>query len=155
MRTRVTALIIALGLCLSAPVPAQEKAAFEPAVVLRARDLDSLLADLRYLFKKAGKEKEGKALEDTIKAKAGAKGLEGIDTKKPFGISAAVAAKLTESRVLLLLPVADEKAVLDFLKNAGLEPAKQTDGSYQVKVKGIPLVNTGLLRFAHGYLYAT
>lgn len=155
MRSRVTALIAALCLVVSAQVPAQEKASFEPAVVLRARDLDSLIADLRYLFKKAGREKEAKALEDALKGKGGAKGLEGIDTTKPFGIAAEVAAKLTDSRVWLLLPVADEKAVLDYLEGAGREPKKQADGTYRVKVEGIPLITSGLIRFAHGYLYAT
>src|SRR4051794_2714436 len=144
--------ILALCACL---LCVHAVAAFEPNVTVRVKSLDGLIADLRHLYKKAGREDEGKAFEKSMRDRTGPKGLEGVDTKKPLGFSAALSAKLDRSPMFLLLPVADEATFLKFVASLGNEPKKQPDGSYRVAVEGIPLINTALMRFAHGYAYVT
>lgn len=143
--------MLALVLCVPL-LPAAETAA-EPAVILRASSLDGLIADLRHLFKKAGREDEGKEFEKAMQARTGPKGLEGVDTKKPLGLSAQLNVKLDQSPILVLLPVADEAAFLKFVGSLGHEPKKQADGSYRVTVEGIPFISQAMFRFAHGYAY--
>lgn len=144
--------LLALVLCVPL-MPAAEPAA-EPAVILRASSLDGLIDDLRHLFKKAGREDEGKAFEKSMQARTGPKGLEGVDTKKPLGLSAELSVKLDQSPILVLLPIADEAAFLKFVGGLGHEPKKQPDGSYRVTVEGIPFISQAMFRFAHGYAYA-
>jgi hypothetical protein len=143
---------LALFACLLL-VPAA--AAFEPSFSVRVKSLDGLIADLRHLYRKAGREEEGKAFEKAMQARTGPKGLEGVDPKKPFGLCAALDAKLDRSPMFLLLPVADEATFLKFVASLGNEPKKQPDGSYRVTVEGIPLINTAMFRLAHGYAYVT
>ncbi|MGL4551493.1 MAG: hypothetical protein ACRC33_09925, partial [Gemmataceae bacterium] len=81
-------------------------AAFEPSFTVRIGSLDGLIADLRHLYKKAGREDEGKAFEKAMQARTGPKGLEGVDPKRPLGVSAGLDAKLDRSPMFLLLPVA-------------------------------------------------
>jgi len=138
------ALLVCVSLCPAA----------EPAVILRAASLDQLIADLRHLFKKADREDEGVAFEKAMLARTGPKGLEGVDTKKPLGLSAELNVKLDQSPLFLLLPIADEPAFLKFVASLGHEPKKQADGSYRVTIEGIPFINQVMFRFAHGYVYA-
>src|SRR5262249_47045336 len=77
---------------------------------------------------------------------------EGIDVKKPIGLYANVKTSLNESEVVLLLPIADEKTFLDFLGALNLEPKKDKDDLYTLKIENVPV--PVLFRFAHGYLYA-
>lgn len=128
---------------------------YEPAITLRFKSLDGLIEDLRHLYKKAGREDEGKAFEKAMQARTGPKGLEGVDPKKPLGISAGLSSKLDHSPIFLLLPVADEATFLKFVASLGHEPKKQADGSYRVGVEGVPLISTAMFRFAHGYAYIT
>ncbi|NBO93424.1 MAG: hypothetical protein EBV06_14095 [Planctomycetia bacterium] len=128
---------------------------FEPAFTLRIKSLDGLIADMRHLYQKAGREEEGKAFEKAMQARTGPKGLEGVDTTMPLGFSAAVDPKLDRSPMFLMLPVADETTFLKFVASLGNEPRKQDDGSYRVTVEGVPLISMAMFRFAHGYAYVT
>jgi hypothetical protein len=126
-----------------------------PSIVLRFKHLDGLIADMRHLYKVAGREDEGKDFEKRMQAGTGAKGIEGVDTKKPFGLVVDLQPRLPDSRIWLLLPVADEKAFLKFLESVEMKPARQKDGSYEATLPGLPIYNTGTFRIAHGYLYGT
>ncbi|MFQ3592942.1 MAG: hypothetical protein SNJ82_07095 [Gemmataceae bacterium] len=128
--------------------------AAEPSVILRASSLDGLIGDLRHLFKQAGREDEGKEFEKAMLARTGPKGLEGVDTKKPLGLSAQLTAKVDQSPIFVMLPIADEVAFVKFVTSVGNEPKKQADGSYRVTIEGIPFINQVMFRFAHGYVYA-
>ncbi|MBY0232027.1 MAG: hypothetical protein K2W96_22310 [Gemmataceae bacterium] len=127
----------------------------DPALVLRSRSLDGLIADFRHVAKRAGREEDAKRFEEMMRSRTGPKGLEGVQTKKPLGLTLDLAAKLPDSRVWLLLPIADEKAFLDFLARIEMKPKKEADGSYKLRFEGVPLYDTALFRFAHGYLYGT
>jgi hypothetical protein len=140
--------------CLLCFAPAASLSAAEPSVILRAASLDGLIADLRHLFQKAGREEEGKEFEKAMQARTGPKGLEGVDTQKPFGFSAELKVQLDQSPFMVLLPIADESAFLKFVGSLGHQPKKQADGSYRVTVEGIPFITQAMFRFAHGYVYA-
>jgi hypothetical protein len=127
--------------------------ALKPAFVVRLKALDELIADGRYLFALADQEEYGKQLEKLLQSRAGPKGLEGLDTKKPIGLYGNLKDKLPQSEVVLLLPIADEKAFLGVLENLDLKPEKGKDGLYKMDVEGVPF--PVLFRFANGYLYGT
>ena len=63
---------------------------------------------------------------------AGDKGLEGIDTKSPFGIYGSVGADGFDSSAVGMIPVANEKAFLDLLERLNLKPEKDEGGVYTV-----------------------
>jgi hypothetical protein len=128
-------------------------APFKPALLVRLAALDDLIADARYLVKQAGREEEARQVEKMIKARTGKKGLEGIDTKKPIGLYGSLASRIDRSEAVLLLPIADESAFLEFLKNLDLEPKKDDTGLHTLTVENVPF--PVLFRFANGYLYAT
>jgi hypothetical protein len=155
MRTRLVGLALALGLALAAPRAAADEAApaVKPTAVLRLKPLEELIADARYLVALAGREEETRQLEGLLKAKSGPKGLEGVDTKKPFGLYGVLKAKLPESQGVLLLPMADEKSFLALLERLDLKPEKDKTGLYTVNPEQIPF--PVVFRFANNYLYAT
>jgi hypothetical protein len=127
---------------------------FKPAVVVRIKAIDDLLADARYLVKQIGREEEVKQFEGIIKSKSTPKGgLVGIDRKKPIGLYGSVAARLDESQGVLLLPIADEKTFLEFLDGIDLKPEKDANDLYTLNLPNSPFPVQ--FRFANGYLYAT
>lgn len=126
---------------------------FKPTAVLRLKPLDGLIDDLKYLVKQTQREQVGKQVEGILKGLTGPNGLEGVDTKKPIGIYASLNAKLDQSEVMLLVPVADEKDFLTFLENLDFKVEKGKDGLHTLSVENVPFPI--LFRFAHGYAYGT
>jgi hypothetical protein len=124
-----------------------------PAVIVRLASIDTLVADIRRLAELAGREDEAKQIEGIVKEYAGQKGLDGIDTKKPFGLYASVTPTLVDSEVVVMVPIADEKAFVDMLNTKGLKPEKDKDDVYTVQVEKIPFPL--FFRFANGYAYLT
>jgi len=144
-----------LVLCAAFAVPA--RAADDkklPAVVVRVAPYDSLMGDFRFLADSAGKGEEFKQLEGTFKEAF--KGIEkGIDTKKPMGLYANIKNKVEESEVVVLAPVADQKAFVELLNkqdNVKVKEGKQ--GLYTVETGGAAPEQV-YLRFAKGYAYFT
>ena len=85
MRLRlVPYLALACLVCVPVVRADDDKAAKKsaPALVVRIRSLDSILADFDYLAKLVGKAEEAKQGIELLK---GAKALDGIETKKPMG----------------------------------------------------------------------
>src|SRR4051794_20616724 len=89
------------------PPPKAPAAADRPTLVLRVAPVEALLADFRYLATLAGREEEGKQFERLLLKRAGPKGLEGLDLKKPIGVYGNLKAKVETSEVVFLLPVSD------------------------------------------------
>src|SRR5438309_1922393 len=69
----------------------------QPAVVVGVRSLDALLSNARYLASLAGEGERAKQAEKIVKGRIGAKGLEGIDAKRPFGFYAVFGSELSET----------------------------------------------------------
>lgn len=155
MSVRLWSFVVVLGL-IAAPAPSRVAAAedaAEPSLIVRIRSIDSLMADAKYLTALVGEENQAKQIEGLIKSKIGAKGLEGIDTKKPLGLYGQIGAQLGSGSAVVLVPIADQQAFLDLLDRLNLKAEKGDDDIYTVTPEGSPF--TVYFRFANGYAYAT
>jgi hypothetical protein len=123
-----------------------------PTLVVRLQSIDGLIADARYFAEIAGKAEEAKQAEGMIKALAGPKGVEGLDTKKPIGLYGKLGPNGIDSEVVVMVPIADEETAVDFLKRFA-EPEKGKDGVYSVMIERSPFPL--YFRFANGYAYVT
>jgi hypothetical protein len=141
-----------LALLVAALAPVLTRAADTPTVVVRINAIDNLVAELRYLIEMAGKTEEAKQIEGVLKSVIGDKGLEGLDTKKPLGLYIKVAPKFEDSVAVVLVPITDQDAVLDYIKRFQLNPVKEQD-LYKLAV---PLSREAIyFRFANKYAYIT
>lgn len=153
--------IFAILLALTAIFPTPARAADEkspksdkPTVILRLAPLDHLRGDLRYLAEVVGEGEKAKQFDEMIKSMLGDKGLAGIDTKKPLGLYGWVGAFGFDSKVVLMVPLADKKAFLDLLSdNLDAKPKKGGDDVYSMSVENVP--GMVYFRFANDYVYAT
>ncbi len=146
------------GLLMLAAAPGLVRAAEEkPALVIAFKSLDGLISDAKYIAELAGKEEEAKQAEAMLKNLLGdKKGLEGVDPKKPIGVYGRVNADdPQQSELVILVPVADEHALLDLLKKQDkikVEDKSKND-TYQVNVENVPF--PFFIRFANDYAYVT
>jgi hypothetical protein len=153
--------IFAVLLGLTAMLPPLARAADEkspkndkPAVMLRFASLDLLRRDFRYLAGVIGEGEKAKQLDEIIKSKLGEKGLEGIDTKKPIGAYGWVGSAGIDSKVVLMVPIADQKAFLTFLSDTlDVKPEKSEGDVYSMEVEIVHA--TVYFRFANSYAYVT
>jgi hypothetical protein len=124
-----------------------------PGVVVRIKSLDGLLDDAAYLAKTVGKEEEAKQFQQMILAQAGEKGLKGLDRTRPLGAYGSIGQAVTDSTVVVLIPVKDEDAVLALLDNLNLKVEKGDGGIYTLNLDftQVPIY----FRFANGYAYVT
>src|SRR5437870_4975138 len=138
MRKRLFVGLAALAvLILPAAARADDKA---PSLVIKVKSIDGLLHDLKYLGELAGKGEELKQADEMLKAFTNEQGLGGIDMKRPIGIYGSLSENIEQSAVVILLPIADEKAFLQFLGNFEIKPEKGDDGVYTVgNVPNVPL----------------
>src|SRR5262249_7072432 len=134
------------------PAPAAAEEATTPTLVVRLRSLDALFGDFQYVAGLAGREEEAKQLQGLLSSRAGPKGLEGIDTRRPLGLYGSLDANLMDSTAVLLLPISDEKAFLDLLEGFNYKAKKEGDGVYTVTPENFPFAI--YLRFANKYVYA-
>jgi hypothetical protein len=138
---------------LARPAPVPIDKAGRPAVVVRVQAIDELLANLRYLAAQAGQEEQAKQFEGFIKSMAGPKGLDGIDTKRPLALYGNIGPNGIDSTAVLLIPVADEKALLDLFARFEAKVEKGKEGLYTVKHDNLPV--PVFFRFANKYAYVT
>jgi hypothetical protein len=144
---------VALLCLLPAPARSAEETPLKPAVILRVNSLENLTADARYLAKLADKEELFKQFESILKSKTGEKGIEGLDPKKPIGFYSTVGPNGIDSKAVLMIPVADEKALLGMLENLDIKAEAGKEGLYTINLDTSPLPIQ--FRFANGYAYVT
>ena len=149
---------LALALVLPATAPAADSKADGPSLLIRVQSVSDIIKTVEYFatFVPKDNPQVGQlnlglgVIKDLVK---GDSGIEGIDTKNPIGFYASLASDVQASPVVVLIPVADEKAVLNALKTrANIEP-KEKDGVYEVASPGLPM--TIYFRFANKYAYIT
>jgi len=158
MRARLVpalALLCLIGVptaAFAAPAPEDDKKA-KPAIVVQVQSIDELMANFKYLATLAGQEEVAKQFEGLLKSMTGPKGLEGIDTKRPIGLYGSIGPNLTDSTVVLLVPVADNKAVLDLLQRLNVKVEEGKDGVFSASEENIPFPI--YFRFANKHAYVT
>ncbi len=123
--------------------------------VVSVRSYDALEADLKYLAPLAGLEELAKQAQAPLRAATGGKGLDGVDTTKPFGAyvlwpAGTEALKAWDFPAIGFVPVADEARLLALLERAGLKVGKP-DGA--VRVLKAPNGTELALRFAGGHAH--
>lgn len=147
---------LALSFFIILPTPSRAADAKEapsgPTLVVQVRPIEGLLADLRFLAGLAGKEEEGGQIEGLVKSRKGAKGIAGIDDKRPWGMYATVSPDVMGSTVVVLLPIAGEKEFLDTIENFTQKAKKDADGIY-TQADFLPVALH--FRFANKYVYIT
>lgn len=149
---RVRAVCFLALLALPAVARSADDTPKTPTLIIRMASLDSLIADGRYLLTQAGREEEARQGEAWLKSLMGDKGLEGFDSKRPLGFYGHVGPNGIDSTGVLMLPVANEKAVLDLLERQDIKPEKK-NGVYSFTSKKAP--GPVYFRFAHKYVYVT
>jgi hypothetical protein len=135
------------------PDDAKDTKKTAPALVVRVRSVDSIIADFSYLAAQIGKAEEAKQAVELLKERTGNKGLDGIDTKKPLGGYVIAGPNGTDSYGAFMLPVKDEKTILDILANNNIKAEKSKDGLYTVRDPRLKA--PVFFRFANGYAYVT
>jgi hypothetical protein len=146
--------ICAALVALTVILPAQLRAADKPAVVLRFAALDHLRSDFRYLGEVIGEGEKAKQLDELIKSKLGEKGLEGIDAKKPIGVYGWIGEFGIDSKAVVLVPIAKQKAFVDLVSDTlDAKPEKGDDDVYTMNVDKLPFPI--YFRFVNGYAYVT
>jgi hypothetical protein len=124
----------------------------EPTIELRLRSVNDLIHKAEYVAGLAGKEELLKQFQQIVKQlTADGKGLEGIETKQPFGLYATLSSDVVNSPFTVMVPIADKERFLSLLKDRlNITPEKAADGTYKADV---PIINEVYLRFANDYVY--
>jgi hypothetical protein len=126
----------------------------EPTVIVYLRSIESVMEDGIYWLKATENESTVRELEEQVKPLlAGTKGALPFDLKKPLGAYVAVAEPITDSDIVLLIPVGDENAFMDLLTKLGVKLTKQEDSSFSFPVHDVPFLEKAFLRFSDGYAY--
>lgn len=150
MRIRLMAAMAALFLVGGAvnAQPAKE----QPTVEVRLRSVNDLIEKAEYVTGLAGKEEVIKQVREVLKAlSADGKGIEGIDPKRPFGLTATLTGDVVNSPLIIMIPIADQDRFLNLLKErAQLPVEKEKDGLFKAQV---PVINDIYLRFTNDYAY--
>lgn len=146
--------LLSLALALFA-FPAHATAQTGPAVEVRLRSVNDLLDKAEYLggiVNQAEPAKQGVAFVRALADET--KGIEGIDPARPTGLYAAITKDVIDSPVVLMIPLADEKAFLSLLSGKiGIAATKGDDGVYKLNLPNVPVPI--YFRFANKYIYAT
>lgn len=145
-----------LALLLPGMAQAQQEQAQKdqaPTLVLRIKSFDTLIRDIKILAKAIDQEEIGEQIESMIKGQAGPKGLEGIDTRRPWGVYAKVTPDFSNPGAVAMIPVSDTKAFLKLLENLNFPAKKGEDGVYTIDQQLAP-VQIGF-RIANNYAYVT
>ncbi|CAN5615800.1 hypothetical protein BH11PLA2_BH11PLA2_41500 [soil metagenome] len=117
-----------------APSPAAE-----PALEIRIKAASEFVKHFEYFGTIAGQAEQAKQFADVVKTFAGDKGIiEGVDLNLPIGAYAVMTPGIVDSQLVVMLPVANEKAFLNLLTTRlSLNPEKRDDGSYFLQAPGV------------------
>ena len=99
------------GLCLlfaAAPARAADDKPTAPTFFVRTKSIENLVADAKYLAEVADKADDFKQYEGIYKSMLKGNSLEGIDITRPIGAYGYLGANLVDSKVVVLVPIADE-----------------------------------------------
>jgi len=154
----IFAVLLGLTVILPASIRAADEKASKsndkPGVFLRFSALDHLRADFRYLGEVVGEGEKAKQLDELITSKLGEKGLESLDVKKPIGAYGWIGPFGIDSKAVILIPIAKEKAFVDLLSDTlDAKPEKGKDDVYTLNVDNLPFPI--FFRFVNGYAYVT
>lgn len=150
---RTGALLLLISMIDAGVSTAQTGAVQTPGFVLRVASLDQLLKGLFYLAEMVDKKEESRQAEAFLKSLTGAKGLEGIDLNRPFGIYGTMTPGIIDSTLVVAIPIADEATAIAMLQRIGYRGEKQEDGSYKIDIPNSPY--PGYYRFANKTVYIT
>ena len=139
-----------------APAPARsdDKAKdAAPSVVIRIDSIDNLIEHVKYLAELAGQKDKAEEGLGFFKATVESQKIDkAIDFSRPIGLYGKFNADdLTKSSGAILLPILDEKPLLDLLDQVGMTPEKGEDGVYTVQSMFSPVPI--YFRFANKYVY--
>ncbi len=122
-----------------------------PTILIQVRSLAAVMENVKLLVTLSGREAISKQVEELVKSKIGANGLEGIDPARPFGVYGTLKS-INDGTVVLLVPIADENAFLKLLKNLNYEAKKNANtGIYTIS--GLPVEI--YFRFSEKYAYVS
>jgi hypothetical protein len=155
---RLKMVLVAVAAVLALPAALRAEDTKSPAIVVKVKSVEGILADVHYLAKLAGPDAEDKLkqAEGILEGFKGKEGLGGIDMKRPIGLYATITAGLQDSPVVVLLPIADEKAFIDFLGNYEIKPKKDDDGVYTIEnIPNVPVPVSVYFRFDKKYAHIT
>ena len=128
----------------------------DPVVVTaRVRSLLDLTGYAEYLGGLVGQGDPAKQAAQLVRGLADPdKGIEGIDPARPIGAYGVLTPDAVNSYAVVVLPVADETAVMELLAGRlNLEPKKGKGGVYELKVPNVPV--PVFFRFANKSAYIT
>jgi hypothetical protein len=140
----LAALLVLPALAVAGDQPATKP----PSVVFRVRSIDALFEVARFGAGMVDKADFAEQIEQLIKNRD-----DGIDFKKPIGFYGQFGKDIADATAVLLLPVSDEKALLDALNGFNIQPKKGDDGVYTVQLPNVPV--PAFFRFSGGYAYVT
>lgn len=135
-----------------APGTLRAQNAVKPTFVIRVASIDTLMGHIFQLAKAIGRESEVQLAEALLKNFTGGGGIEGLDTKKPWGMYGKIGPGGIDSEGVLLLPIADQKKFLAFLEKLG-QKAEEKKGIYTLNIDQSPFPL--FFRFEKGYLWGT
>ncbi|QVL33710.1 hypothetical protein KIH39_07325 [Telmatocola sphagniphila] len=147
-------MVMLLGLTSSVAARAEDNPLEKPILLVQLQSIEEILNRAEYIAGLAGKEEEGKQVLGLVRSMAGAKGLEGVDIKKPFLVYAGVSSDGQTMPFAVMLPIADEASFQTMLSNRlGIEPKKDKEGILTFSIPNVPVEVHA--RFANGYLYVS
>jgi hypothetical protein len=156
-RLLTAAAVLALGV---APVAAQADKAGGPAVTIQLAPLGKSLADVKSMVRVVAGDAPVKQMEESLEKALGEKGFDGVDLLRPtVGYVNLDKVESFENPKdfsgVLLVPVTEEKAFVEFLKRIKLdvEPVPGLDGLYRIDPKDEPAPFPIRLRFADRYAH--
>jgi hypothetical protein len=126
----------------------------EPVVTARVRSVLDLTGYFEYLGGCFGQADPAKQAAQLVRGLADPdKGIEGFDPARPIGAYGVLVPDVVNSYAVVVLPVADETAVLQLLTGRlNLDPKKKND-IYELKVPNVPV--PVFFRFANKSAYVT
>src|SRR5437016_1875378 len=111
MRIRLTGVTAAICLLVNVlPTWAGAETKNAPAIIVRMKSIDQQMADAEYLGRLAGSADEVNQFMEKYKARLKGNSQYGIDVTRPLGAYASLGKDLTDSKIVFLLPIADQKA---------------------------------------------
>ena len=137
---RRTPWLLALLLFVAGPAHGQE-AKPGPAIEVRVASVNDLLVAAKFLGESLNQGEPVRQGVEFVKSQFDdVKGLDGLDPKRPWGLSVTVTPNVIDSPIVLAVPLADRESFLGLLKGKlSLDPKRLDGDVYEVKVPNVPM----------------